>query len=131
MPLIHSCSQRESVLRLNVRNIETLVMTGVLSEETNLPQPLRISVSADIVAPDHFDPDTPLSTSKNYMELKRAVVDAIPANCHFALIEAVADHIIDTLFFDPRIVRVEVDIVKLAISTSGEEIGITLIRRRP
>lgn len=131
MPNDHRYSPGESVLRLHARNIETMVMTGILSEETKLPQPLRVSVSADLAAPAHFGPETPLAASKNYMELKRAVVEAIPADCHFSLIEAVADHIIDTLFFDPRVIRVEVDIVKLAISKDGEEIGITLARNRP
>jgi hypothetical protein len=35
------------------------------------------------------------------------------------------------VLFDPRVRRVEVGIVKLAISSGGESIGITLIRERP
>ncbi|OYZ19592.1 MAG: dihydroneopterin aldolase, partial [Novosphingobium sp. 16-62-11] len=47
------------------------------------------------------------------------------------LIEAVADHIIETLLLqDDRVMWVEVKIVKLAISENGEEIGITLRRER-
>lgn len=121
----------EGQLRLEVHDVETSVMTGVLSEETRLPQPLRISVTADLDCPDRFEADTPLSASKSYLELKRAVLDALPNDRHFSLIEAIADHIIETLFFDPRIQRVEVKIVKLAISENGESIGITLVRYRP
>ena len=47
------------------------------------------------------------------------------------LIEAVADHIIDTIFLqDANVSHVEVKIVKLALSERGEEIGITLGRGR-
>jgi dihydroneopterin aldolase len=124
-------SPGRGLLRLEVHDIETQVLTGILSEETHLPQPLRVSVVADIAAPDTFLPDTPLSHSKSYLELKRAVVEALPKDRHFSLIEAVADHIIETIFFDARVTRVEVKIVKLAISKDGESIGITLIRERP
>jgi 7,8-dihydroneopterin aldolase/epimerase/oxygenase len=121
----------KGTLRLEVHDVEVSVLTGILSEETNLPQPLRVSVTADLAAPDAFQPETPLSASKSYMDLKRAVVDALPRDRHFSLIEAVADHIIETVFFDPRVRRVEVKIVKLAISAGGESIGITLVRERP
>lgn len=124
-------AEGRGLLRLEVHGIETSVLTGVLSEETRLPQPLRISIVADMTAPDRFLPETPLTESKSYLELKRAVVDALPKDRHFSLIEAVAEHIIETVFFDPRIRRVEVKIVKLAISKGGEAIGITLIRQRP
>jgi dihydroneopterin aldolase len=121
-----------NLLRLEAHGIETELLTGVYSEETKLPQKLRISVTADLRAPpDPFAPDTPLSASKNYMDLKRAATDALPKDRHFTLIESVADHIVETVMFDPRVIRVEVRIVKLAISEGGEEIGITLLRSRP
>jgi dihydroneopterin aldolase len=88
-------------------------------------------VKVDLKCPSHFAPDTPLSASKNYMDLKRAMTSAIPEGVHFVLIEALADHIAETLFVqDDRVLRVEVKIVKLAISESGEDIGITLVRNR-
>ena len=118
------------LLRLEVHNLGLMALTGVLSEETKLPQPLSVSVSADIANPDFFAPDTPLTASKSYLDLKRAVVDALPADRHFTLIEAIADHVIETLVFDPRIVRVEVKIVKLAIAEAGESIGVTMSRER-
>jgi len=58
---------------------------------------LRISVAASLAAPDRFEPDTPLSASKNYMDLKFAMTEALPPGVHFKLIEAVADHICETL----------------------------------
>jgi dihydroneopterin aldolase len=65
------------------------------------------------------------------MDLKFAASDGLPKDVHFKLIEAVADHICETLFLqDRRIHRIEVKIVKLAISERGEEIGITLTRNR-
>ena len=120
-------------LTLEVHDLEVAVLTGVYSEETHLPQPLRISVTAELDVADHYAPETPLSASKSYMDLKHAASDGLPPSVHFTLIEAVADHIIDTIMLQDRAVRrVSVRIVKLAIAEGGESIGITLTRgRRP
>ncbi len=118
-------------LTLEVRDLEVDVLTGIYSEETHLPQPLRIAVAVELECPDRFAPDTPLSASKNYLDLKRAATSALAGEGHFTLIEAVADHIAETLFLqDKRVRAVEVKIVKLAIAEAAEQIGITLTRRR-
>jgi dihydroneopterin aldolase len=88
-------------------------------------------VTVDLDAPARFDPDTPLSESKNYMDLKHAATVALPPGLHFKLVEAVADHIAETLMSgDSRVARVEVAIVKLALSEAGEAIGIRRVRYR-
>jgi 7,8-dihydroneopterin aldolase/epimerase/oxygenase len=121
----------KDLLQLEVHDLEVPVLTGIYSEETHLPQPLRISITVDLDAPDHFSPDTPLGGSKNYMDLKRAATMALPSGVHFTLIEAVADHIADTLMQgDARVARVDVRIVKLAIAENGESIGVRRIRHR-
>ncbi|MBY8822671.1 dihydroneopterin aldolase [Sphingomonas colocasiae] len=118
-------------LQLRVLDLEVPVLTGIYSEETHLPQPLRISVRVDIDCPAHFAPETPLSASKNYMDLKHAVTSALPEGQHFTLVEAIADHIVETLMVqDARVQRVEVEIVKIAIAEAGESIGISLVRHR-
>ncbi len=118
-------------LQLEVHDIEVPVLTGIYSEETHLPQPLRISLTVEMQCPDRFMPDTPLSASKNYLDLKHAASTALPTGVHFTLVEAVAEHICDTLFLqDARVLAVTVKIVKLAIAEAGESIGITLIRHR-
>ena len=118
-------------LILEVADFEVDVLTGIYSEETGKPQPLRITVQAKLKVAEHYAPDTPLSASKNYMDLKFAASDALPPGLHFKLIEAVADHICETLFLrDARVEAVTVKIVKLAISENGEKIGITLTRER-
>jgi dihydroneopterin aldolase len=120
------------LLQLQVHDFEVQVLTGVYSEETHLPQPLRISMTVDLDCPEHFAPDTPLSASKSYLDLKHAASEALPKGVHFTLIEGVADHIARTLFIsDPRVQRVEVVIVKLAIAEADESIGIRLVRHRP
>lgn len=117
-------------LTLEVHDIEVAVLTGIYSEETHLPQPLRISISADLDCPPHFAPDTALAASKNYLDLKRAATD-LPRGVHFTLIEGVADHICRELFrSDVRLAKLTVRIVKLAIAEKGESIGITLVRHR-
>jgi 7,8-dihydroneopterin aldolase/epimerase/oxygenase len=121
----------KDLLQLQVLDLEVPVLTGIYSEETHLPQPLRISVTVDLDIPGFFSADTPLSASKNYMDLKRAATDALPKDVHFVLIEAIADHIAETLFVqDSRVARVEVSIVKLAIAEAAESIGIRMIRHR-
>ncbi len=119
------------LLQLCVHDLEVPVLTGIYSEETHLPQPLRISVTVDLDAPERFEPDTPLTASKNYMDLKHAMTAALPQGRHFKLIEAVADHIAETLMWgDARIARVEIAIVKLALSEGSESIGIRRVRHR-
>ncbi len=118
-------------LILEVADFETDVLTGIYSEETGRPQPLRISIQVRMRPIAHYAPETPLSASKNYMDLKFAAAEALPPGVHFKLIEAVADHICETLLLqDSRVEAVTVKIVKLAISENGEKIGMTLTRER-
>ena len=119
------------ILQLEVHDLEVSVLTGIYSEETHLPQPLRLSITVDLDCPARFEPDTPLRVSKNYLDIKHAATTALPEGVHFTLIEGVADHIAETLFLqDKRVRSVKVKIVKLAISENGEAIGITLVRHR-
>ncbi|MEZ5689159.1 MAG: dihydroneopterin aldolase [Caenibius sp.] len=118
-------------LILEVADFEHDVLTGIYSEETGKPQPLRITVRVQLAVADRYAPDTPLSASKNYMDLKFAASEALPPGVHFKLIEAVADHVCETLFLqDSRVEAVTVKIVKLAIAENDEKIGITLHRER-
>lgn len=118
-------------LVLQIDDFEIDVLTGIYSEETGKPQPLRFSIAVRMRPAVRYEPDTPLSESKNYMDLKFAASEALPQGVHFKLIEAVADHICETLFLqDSRIEAVTVKIVKLAISENGEKIGMTLTRER-
>ncbi|MDZ4308433.1 dihydroneopterin aldolase [Allopontixanthobacter sp.] len=118
-------------LILEVADFEHDVLTGIYSEETGKPQPLRISMAVTLKCADRYDPETPLEVSKNYMDLKFAASEGLPTGVHFKLIEAVADHIIETLMVqDERIEAVTVKIVKLAIAEANERIGITLTRQR-
>ncbi len=106
------------------------VHTGIYSEETGKPQPLRFTVRMQLKPIERYDSETPLSASKNYMDMKFACSEAL-GDTHYKLIEAVADHICETLFLqDERVEQVSVKIVKLALSEAGEEIGITLTRER-
>lgn len=118
-------------LILEVEDLVVDVLTGIYSEETGKPQPLRISIAVELDMPDPFEPDTPLDASKNYMDLKFAATQALPPGVHFKLIEAVADHVCDTLFVqDGRVKWIRVKIVKLAIAEHDEKIGMTLTRHR-
>lgn len=118
-------------LILEVADFEHDVLTGIYSEETGRPQPLRFTIQAELKPASRYEPDTPLAASKNYMDLKFAASEALPEGVHFKLIEAVADHVCETLFVqDARVLAVTVKIVKLAIAEHGEQIGITLRRER-
>ena len=118
-------------LILEVADLGHDVLTGIYSEETGKPQPLRITIQARLKCAPHYAPDTPLEASKNYMDLKFAATEALPPGVHFKLIEAVADHICETLFLqDARVEAVTVKVVKLAIAEANEKIGVTLTRER-
>ena len=118
-------------LILEVADFEHDVLTGIYSEETGKPQPLRFTIQVRMSVAERYEPDTPLEDSKNYMDLKFAASNALPEGVHFKLIEAVADHICETLFVqDARVEAVTVKIVKLAIAEANEKIGITLHRER-
>ena len=118
-------------LILEVADFEHDVLTGIYSEETGRPQPLRFTITVRMKPAERYEPDTPLDASKNYMDLKFAASEALPEGVHFKLIEAVADHVCETLFVqDARVEAVTVKIVKLAISENGERIGMTLTRER-
>ena len=118
-------------LTLEIADFVHLVHTGIYSEETGRPQPLRFTIQVRMKPYDRYEAYTPLDASKNYMDLKFAASEALPAGLHFKLIEAVADHICETLFIqDRRVEAVTVKIVKLAISENGEKIGMTLTRER-
>lgn len=117
-------------LTLEVHDLDVDVLTGIYSQETHLPQPLRISITAELSLEPRYEPGTPLSASKNYMDLRDAATE-LPQNVHFTLVEAVADHIIARVMQgDERVQRVRVKIIKLAIAEAGEAIGITLERQR-
>jgi dihydroneopterin aldolase len=118
-------------LSLEIADFVHMVHTGIYSEETGRPQPLRFSIRVKLKAIPRYEPDTSLDASKNYMDLKFAASRALPEGVHFKLIEAVAEHICDTLFVeDERVEEVRVKIVKLALSEAHEQIGITLTRER-
>ena len=119
-----------SNLILEVADLDVDVLTGIYSQETHKPQPLRITIRAELAMEPFYAPDTPLDASKNYMHLREAATD-LPSGVHFTLIEAVADHIIARLLAeDPRVMSAEVKIIKLAIAEAGESIGITMKRAR-
>jgi dihydroneopterin aldolase len=118
-------------LYLEIADFVHLVHTGIYSEETGRPQPLRFTIRVKLKAMPRYEADTSLEASKNYMDLKFAASEALPQDVHFKLIEAVADHVCDTLFAqDERVEEVRVKIVKLALSVGEEKIGITLTRER-
>lgn len=118
-------------LTLEIADFDHDVLTGIYSEETGKAQPLRFNIAVRLKPPAYFSPDTPLEASKNYMDLKFAASEAFPPGQHFKLIEAVADHVCETLFLqDTRIEAVTVKIIKLALSENGEKIGMTLHRER-
>jgi len=118
-------------LFLEVADFEHDVLTGIYSEETGKSQPLRFTIRVKLKAAERYEADTHLDASLNYMDLKFAASEALGDTTHFKLIEAVAEHVCDTLFLrDKRVEEVSVKIVKLALSEAQERIGVTLTRQR-
>ena len=65
---------RADRLQLEVHDMEVPVLTGIYSEETHLPQPLRISLTVDLDLPDRFAPDTPLGRSTAITGMSDALI---------------------------------------------------------
>jgi dihydroneopterin aldolase len=106
------------------------VHTGIYSEETGRPQPLRFSVGVRAQADRALRCRTSLDASKNYMDLKFACSAAL-GDTHFKLIEAVADHVCETLFLQDNADRGGDGEDRQAGPERGDEkIGITLHRER-
>lgn len=115
---------------LEVEDVDIDIRTGVYLGETGRRQPLRISVRAWMDIPNSFHPDTELHASLDYLRLRDAIT-ALPVDRHFSLIEAVAEELVGTIFrIDRRIEMVEVKVIKLALSTRGQRIGIRVRRTR-
>src|SRR3546814_14921346 len=111
--VLYHCSDRATVtdvfpndlLRLEVAGIPVDLLTGIHSEETHLPQPLLISITADLEPTPEYRPQTPLGFSKDYLDLRNAALQAIPRDLHFTLIESIADHIANKLLAEDVRVR--------------------------
>ena len=95
-------SQMTDTLTLEVNDLVVDVLTGIYSEETGKPQPLRMSIAARYAVADRYDPDTPLEASKNYMDLKFAASEGLPKGVHFKLIEAVNKRGISVLLVEQK-----------------------------
>src|SRR3546814_15401108 len=99
------------------------LLTGIHSEETHLPQPLLISITADLEPTPEYRPQTPLGFSKDYLALRNAALQAIPRDLHFTLIESIADHLANTLFAAAvRVRTVSIKLVKVAISEDRQSV---------
>jgi 7,8-dihydroneopterin aldolase/epimerase/oxygenase len=105
------------------------VLTGIYSEETHLPQPLKISARAWL---SHEDSPGMDQRSGGTFNIRSALLTSIPNDVHFPLIEAVADKIMEAIFSQcAEAFFAEIKIVKLALTERNEEIGILMGRRRP
>jgi dihydroneopterin aldolase len=115
---------------LEVEDVDIDIRSGIYPAEFHRPQPLRVSVRAWLRIPGAFHPDAGLEASIDYMRLREAII-ALPVDLHFALVEAVADALIAAIFrIDARIAMAEVRVVKLALSTGDQKIGIRVRRTR-
>lgn len=117
-----------SYLKIEISDFVIPVLTGIYSEETHRPQPLKISVLAWLT-PEHLGD---IHQNGWYgFNIKDALLSSISDNVHFPLIEAVADRIMETVFARcEQVMFASVKIVKLALSERHEEIGIMMGRRR-
>src|SRR3546814_14357764 len=93
--VLYPCSDRATVtdvfpndlLRLEVAGIPVDLLTGIHSEETHLPQPLLISITADLEPTPEYRPQTPLAFHTASLDLLHAAMQAIPTDIPLPLIE--------------------------------------------
>src|SRR3546814_12051827 len=104
--VLYPCSDRATVtdvfpndlLRLEVAGIPVDLLTGIPSEETHLPQPLLISITADLEPTPEYRPQPQLGFPTDYLDLRNAALHAIPLDPHLTRIESYTYHQAKNLF---------------------------------
>jgi len=113
-------------VRITLRNVRAYGRHGADAGERDHPQPFDLEVQLET----EFDPSTSdaLSETVDYAELHRRVVDIVETTS-FALLERLAETILNALLEDGRVREASVTVAKPHI-LSGATAAVTLTARR-
>ncbi|KAA5804885.1 dihydroneopterin aldolase [Alkalicaulis satelles] len=113
---------------VRVRGLRLEAEVGVYDSERGRRQPVRIDLTAEVDA-SAASPSGRLAEAVNYAALAETVRQIVLSR-HHDLLEDLAQLIADTLFADPRITRLNLEIDKLTALDDADSVGVTLERWR-
>lgn len=126
-PLAVPATSRER-LSVRVEGLRLEAEVGVYASEHGRKQPVVISLEAE-VASEAAHPDADLGHAVNYAALAETVRQVVGRR-HHELLEDLAQELADTMFADPRIVRIALKVDKLTALDDAASVGVSYERWR-
>jgi dihydroneopterin aldolase len=114
------------VYRIFVRNLVLPFRIGIYEREAHAAQRVRINVDLVVEPPAATDA---LEHVLNY----ETIVDGVrrlAERDHIALVEGLADEILQLCFADPRVISARIGVEKLDVYPEAESVGVVLRKRR-
>ncbi len=102
-----------------VRGLELSCLIGILDHEHTTPQRIRVSVDLTLKT---NDPVSVLGDSLCYMDIQ-TVIRGLTQN-HVALVEHLANAVVDHFMGDPRVASVVVEVLKLDVAPHAQGVGV-------
>ncbi|MBV8548533.1 MAG: dihydroneopterin aldolase [Alphaproteobacteria bacterium] len=113
-----------------LRDCRVSLNVGLYDHEQKGPQPLLISVEAELDSHERFDNIDEATTLRtlDYDNLFRFVTQELPSLGHIYLLESVAEKIADFCLTTPAALRVTVNVAKVSIYGNGAAPGVIIVR---
>ena len=102
-----------------VRGLELSCLIGILDHEYTTPQRIRVSVELTLKS---NDPAQVLGDSLCYMDVQNVIRSL--TQTHVALVEHLANAVVDHYRGDPRVASVMVEILKLDVAPHAQGVGV-------
>ncbi|TRO96368.1 dihydroneopterin aldolase [Glycocaulis profundi] len=115
-------------LSVRVEGLRLDAEVGVYQSEHGRRQPVIVSLEAE-VAPEAARPGADLGHAVNYAALAETVRQVVGRR-HHELLEDLAQELTDTMFADPRILRIALKIDKTAALDDADSVGVSYQRWR-
>lgn len=115
-------------LSVRVEGLRLDAEVGVYASEHGHKQPITVSLEAE-VASEAAHPGADLGHAVNYAALAETVRQVVGRQ-HHELLEDLAQALADTIFADPRIVRIALTIDKLTALDDAASVGVSYERWR-
>ncbi|WP_429912030.1 dihydroneopterin aldolase [Glycocaulis sp.] len=115
-------------LSVRVEGLRLEAEVGVYASEHGRKQPITVSLEAE-VASEAVHPEADLGHAVNYAALAETVRQVVGRQ-HHELLEDLAQALADTMFSDPRIVRIALKVDKLTALDDAASVGVSYERWR-
>jgi dihydroneopterin aldolase len=102
-----------------VRGLELSCLIGILDHEYTNPQRIRVSVELTLKT---NDPAQVLGDSLCYMDVQNVIRSL--TQTHVALVEHLANAVVDHYRGDPRVASVVIEVLKLDVAPHAQGVGV-------